>query len=673
MRVNLLAGAAVAAVAAVLLSLGAVAAQPAGTPEFGAFGLDPDGPDPSVAAGDDFFRHANGHWLATARIPADRAWYGDVVRLRDQSNARVRDILEAADRQPAGPEAKKLGDLYASFMDEAAIEAKGTAPLKSGLAKIAAIRTPDDLARTIAQLTRMSPPVPSPEYQYPIRPSVDADLKDPTRYAATLDQGGLGLPDRDYYLGADRKMAEARAAYRTYIVTLFTLAGLPNPGPRADAIIAFEKSLAQVHWTRVDLRDVEKGYNPMTPRQLAASAPGFSWGSYLAEAGLGGVDTLVVGEPSAFTGFARLAAATPMPLWRDYLTLHAIIDAAPYLPKAFVDADFAFHGKALTGQPQIRARYKRGSDIASLEMGQAIGKIYARRFFPASSKAAMARRIDALAWMTPQTKLRAKTKLANLLVQVGYPDTWRDYSGLQIVRGDPLGNAQRAAAFEYGYGLGKLRRPVDREEWDLFATPQTVNAFNAGQYVKLLFPAAYLSPPFFDPNADPAVNYGAIGATIGHEISHSFDDQGAKLDEMGRLRTWWTPADEAAFKLAKEFDGYEPLPGVHVNGHLVLGESVADLAGLVAALDAYHASLHGRPAPVIGGLTGDQRFFLSYGQSWREKMRDELLRQLVTTDPHPPSEYRADTVRNVDAWYTTFGVKPGQTLYLAPARRVKIW
>ena len=676
--------------AAILLSFAAAAAAGTAKPEFGSFGIDTAAADPSIAPGDDFYRSVNGRWLATTKIPPDRSWYGEAIRLREQSLARVRAILDAADTAPASPDAKKFGDYYASFMDEAAIDAKGISPLKAQFDIIASVNSLDGLAAAFAALDRIEPaPYGSTESSFPVNAGIDADLKDPTRYSVSLDQGGLGLPDRDYYLGADPKFVGMRAAYKTYIVTLFTLAGMADPAARADAIIALETRIAADHWSRVDHRDYDKLYNPMTPAALAKSAPGFPWAAYLAAARLGGEKTIVVNTPSALAGFARMAATVPMDTWRSYLALRVLGNAAPFLPQPFVDADFAFHGKALAGTPQLRARWKRGVDATGNAMGDAIGKVYAERWFPASSKAAMlklvaelktsmAARIDALAWMTPATKVRAKAKLANLRIEVGYPDHWRDYSRLTIVRGDAIGNLQRASAFEYDRNIAKLGTPVDRSDWGVFATPQTVNAFNASQLVKLVFPAAYLAPPYFDPNADPAVNYGAVGATIGHEISHSFDDQGAKLDEQGRLVSWWTPADEKAFadytgRLAGQFDAYEPVPGLHVQGKLVLGESVADLAGLVAALDAYHASLGGKPAPVLGGMTGDQRFFAAYAQGWRTLWRDEMLRMLVTTDPHPPGEYRADTVRNLDSWYAAYGVKPGQKLYLAPEARVKIW
>jgi putative endopeptidase len=484
-------------------------------------------------------------------------------------------------------------------------------------------------------------------------------------------------------------MAQARAAYRTYLVTLFTLAGQSTPDARADRVMAFETELAKTHWARAERRNLDKVYNPTTVADLAKRAPGFEWQTYLTALGVGGRKTIIVNETTALDGFAKLAAATPMETWRDYLTAHVVNAQAPYLTKAFVDADFAFHGKALAGVPELRARWKRGVDLVNLSMGDAVGHEYARRYFPPEAKAqvedmigqlkaAFSRRIDNLAWMAPETKVKAKAKLAALKVEVGYPDHWRDYSALKLVPGDLYGNSARIADFEYAYQIAKLGKPVDRSEWGLTTTPQTVNAFNYGSLLKLAFPAAYVAPPFFDPAADPAVNYGAIGTTIGHEISHSFDDQGAKLDDKGRLITWWTPADTDAFRksttaLALQFSQYEPLPGLKENGLLTLGENVGDLGGVVAALDAYHASLGGKPAPVIDGLTGDQRFFIAYAQAHRWIYREDFLRQLIATDPHGADPFRADTVRNLDQWYAAFDVKPGDKLYLAPADRVRIW
>ena len=660
-------------------------------PEFGTVGLDTAAMDTSVRPGDDFNAYMNGGWLKTVVIPPDRSSWGDVARLREQSAARVRGLAEAAAKAPASADETRFGDLYASFMDEAAIEAKGIAPLKPDLARIAAIRTPADLARTLAALERRQPPFGygSPQPSFPVYPSVGIDAKEPTRASSELLQGGLGLPDRDYYLVDDPKFKGARGDYHTYLATLFRLAGIPGGEVRADRVIAFETALAKTHWNRIDTRNADKTYNPMSPAELAAKAPGFDWKTYLAGAGFAARPVLIIDMPSAMTGFASLAAATPMQTWRDYLTARVIGNAAPVLPRAFVDADFAFRGKALAGTPELAVRWKRGVGQLNLGMGDAVGKVYAARYFPpaaktkiegmvAEIKAAMAHRIDGLDWMSASTKVRAKVKLANLKIEVGTPDRWRDYAKLAIVRGDAFGNAQRAAAFEYARNLADLNRPVDRAQWWLTLTPQTVNAFNAGPLIKLAFPAGYLAPPAFDPDADPAVNYGAIGTVIGHEISHSFDDQGAKLDETGHLIDWWTPADVKAFeastgRLAAQYDAYEPLPGVHLKGRLQLGENVGDLGGLAAALEAYHASLGGKPAPVLDGLTGDQRFFLAYAQAHRSILREAYLRQIVATDPHSPDRFRSYNVRNIDAWYAAFDVKPGDKLYLAPADRVRIW
>jgi len=663
----------------------------AGKPEIGDAGIELSSIDHAVKPGDDFWLYVNGGWQKGQTIPADRSYWGDAARLREQSVERVKSILDEAAKAPTSNDARKLGALYAAYMDEAGIEAKGIGPLRPDLAKIAALKTPSDLARFMAIFERQQP-LPSlvaVQSIFPVSPGIGADLKDPTRNTFGVNQGGLGLPDRDYYLSSAPKMAEARAAYRTYLTTLFTLVSQGEPQARADRVMALEAELAKGHWSRVDLRDFDKAYNPMSVAELAAKAPGFDWAGYFKALGVPGINPIIVGQPSAMSAFARLAAATPMETWRDYMTAHVANAEAPFLTKTFVDADFAFHGKALAGVPELRARWKRGVDLVNLSMGDAVGSEYARRYFPPEAKAqvegmigeikaAFDRRIDKLTWMAPQTKLRAKAKLAALKIEVGYPDKWRDYSALTVTPGDLYGDLKRATAFEQDYQFGKLKVPVDRSEWGLIATPQTVNAFNYGNLLKLAFPAGYIAPPFFDPAADPAVNYGGLGSTIGHEISHSFDDQGAKLDEKGRLITWWTSADSAAFAkstgaLADQFSAYEPLPGVHVQGRLTLGENTGDLGGVVAALDAYHASLGGKPAPVIDGLTGDQRFFIAYAQAHRWIYRDDFLRQLLATDPHGADPFRADTVRNLDEWYAAFDVKPGDKLYLPPDQRVRIW
>lgn len=670
--------------------LSAVAfASPLAKPMFGAFGIDTSANDPTVAPGDDFPSFVSGKWYATAKIPPDRSWTGEILRIVEDTASKVHAIDEQAAAAPKNADERKVGDYYSSYLDEATIEAKGKAPILADLALVSRVTTKRDLAVTMAKLERSMAPqmFGATQSSFPVAPGVSIDSKKPTRYIAELDQGGLGLPDRDYYTNSDADVAKMRTAYRDYAITMFKLAGWTDDPARVDRLIALEGKIAAAHWKRADLRDITKTYNPMTEAQLTASAPGFDWDAYLTEAKMAG-RPLVIGEPSALAGFARLVPNTPIETWRDFLALRVIGNAAPMLSKAFVDADFAYHGKALSGTPELRVRWKRAVSFTNTALGDAVGKAYAAKYFPASSKAAMvtmvgqlraamAKRIDKLEWMAAPTKIRAKKKLANLLIQVGYPDHWRDYSTFSVIRGDAYGNYIRAATFEYDRWIAKLDQPVDRGEWSISATPQTVNAFNAGSQVKLVFPAAFLAPPEFDPNADPAVNYGGIGAIIGHEITHSFDDQGAKLDENGMLADWWTPGDVKSFeaatgRLAAQFDAYEPAPGLHVNGRLTLGETTADLGGLLVALDAYHASLGGKAAPVLGGLTGDQRFFMSFTQIWRELQRPEDLRDQVTNDPHPPGRYRAMTVRNVDAWYTAFGIQSGK-MALAPADRVRVW
>lgn len=682
-----------AAAACVALGLMSAALQgPASAaPYLGSFGLDEASIDRSIAPGDNFAGFVNGKWYASAKIPADRAWWGEMPRLMEAAAARVREIDETASRAPATPDQKKFGDYYATYLDEAAIEAKGTAPIAKDLALVAQVRTPRDLAQAIGRLDRiMAPPqFGQTQSSFPVTLSINIDPKDPTAYIAEIDQSGLGLPDRDYYTNPDPQVAQLRAAYRTYVVAMLHLGRWTDDPARADRIIALEGKIAAAQWDNASIRDRTKTFNPMSPAALAKAAPGFDWATYLTAAGVAGQHRLLIAEPSAMTGFAKLASSVPMETWRDYLALRVIGNAAPVLSKALVEADFAYHGTALSGIPEQRARWKLAVSFTNRAMGDAVGRVYAERWFSPGAKAAMlgmvaqlrtamAARIDRLDWMAPQTKVRAKRKLANLLIEVGYPDHWRDYSALHIVRGDAYGNYTRAAAFEYDRWVAKLGHPVDRSEWGGTVTPQTVNAFNAGPMVKLVFPAAFLAPPIFDPEADPAVNYGAIGAVIGHEITHSFDDQGAKLDERGMLSDWWTPADVKAFeaataRLADQFSAYEPLPGLHVNGRLTLGETTADLGGLLVALDAYHASLGGKPAPVLNGWSGDQRFFMSAAQWERDVQRPEDLRDQVTNDPHPPSHYRTATVRNIDAWYDAFAVKPGEKLALPQDQRVRIW
>jgi putative endopeptidase len=651
-------------------------------PHFGTWGFDAAGMDRSVNPGDNFFNFANGRWAATTEIPADKPVWGGFVELDELSTQRTRTIIEDAARAkaPAGSVQRKVGDFYASFMDEAAIEAKGIAPLKPTLGRVAGIRTASDLARAFGELGQIG-------VRSPFGAEVDQDLKDNTLYSAYVGQGGLGLPDRDYYLDATNpKFVDAKAKYKAHIANMLRLAGISDPEGRAERIVALETKIAQSHWTRVQRRQVENLYNPMTRAELPVKMPGFDWNAYLTAAGLGGVDRVIVAQPSALTGAAGLVASEPIETWKDYLTFRSIAASAPFLPKAFVDENFAFNGKVLSGTPQLRERWKRGSDIVGGGMGEAVGQLYVARYFPPEAKAkadelvrnlirAMDLRLQGLTWMAPETKARARVKLAAFTPKIGYPDKWRDYSALEIRPGDALGNAVRAGQFEYRRNLAKIGQPIDRSEWGM--SPQTVNAYANPLMNEVVFPAAILQPPFFDPNADDAVNYGGIGAVIGHEITHHFDDQGRKFDAKGNLADWWTQADIAAFKkltdqLVAQYSAYEALPGAKVNGELTLGENMADLAGLTVAYDAYRMSLKGKPAPVIDGYTGDQRFFLGFGQVWRTKYRDALLQQLLTVDSHSPGTIRPLVVRNFDPWYKAFNVRDGK-LYLPPEQRIRIW
>jgi putative endopeptidase len=658
------------------------AAATAKKPQLGTWGVDLAGMDKAVKPGDSFFGFVNGNWAKTTEIPADRSSWGGFAVLRDLSDQRTRDIIEATAREKGAPGTveQKIGDFYASFMDEAAIEAKGVAPLQPYFAKIAAIKTADDLARFFGEANQLG-------ISTPVGGQVEQDLKDNSRYTVYVGQGGLGLPDRDYYLDDNNpKFVEARAKYQQHVATMLRLAGISEPEARAKRIYDLEKKIAETHWTRVQQRQFDKLYNPMSQAEMATNMPGIDWASYLETAGLSAMPQVIVAHPSALAGAAKLVQSEPLDTWKDYLTFHTLAGAAPLLSKPFVDESFAFNGKTLQGTPQIKDRWKRGVDLVGGSMGEAVGQVYVTRYFPPEAKAkadelvrnlikAMDVRLSNLTWMAPETKTKARAKLASFTPKIGYPDKWRDYSALQIVPGDSLGNALRARAFEYQRNLNKLGKPVDRGEWGMY--PQTVNAYANPLLNEIVFPAAILQPPFFDPKADDAVNYGAIGAVIGHEISHHFDDQGSKFDPNGNLSVWWSPEDIAKFKgltdkVVKQYGEYEPLPGSKVNGELTLGENIADLAGLTIAYDAYKMSLGGKPAPVIDGYTGDQRFFLGFGQVWRNKYRDAALQQQLTTDSHTPGHFRPNVVRNFDPWYAAFDVKDG-ALYLPPEQRIKIW
>jgi putative endopeptidase len=670
-----------AAATPLLAQAGTPAPAAAAKPRYGDFGIDLSAMDRSVKPGDSFWHYVNGNWDKTTEIAADRTSAGAGVLLVDEAERQVRAIVEDLARDPAksGAVGRQVGDFYASWMDEAAIEAHGTAPLKPYLDKVGAVKTRSDLIRLFA----------TQGYTAPVGVGILPDPADPTRYIAAAGQSGLGLPNRDYYLLTGEKYDAIRAAYRAYVVQMQKLAGIADAEAKADRIIALETAMAKVQWAPERQRDIKQIYNPMNRAQLAELAPQFEWPAYLQIAGLGNIDTVIAAEKSAIADTGKMLDSVPLSTWKEYLAFHFIRTHATFLPKAFDDANFAFYGKTLRGQPQQRDRWKRGVQLINGNLGEAVGRIYVERHYPAESdrqmgelianlRAGLEARIAASPWMDSPTKEQARAKLAAFDPRIGHPQKYIDYSALKVERGDLLANVVRSEDFQWKLQLDRLGKPVDRSLWDM--TPQTVNAYYNPLMNQITFPAAILQPPYFDPRADPAVNYGAIGAIIGHEIGHGFDDQGRQFDPSGKLRDWWTPAAAAQFearakKFGEQYDRYEPIPGTKINGKLTMGENIGDLGGLEMAYAAYkrHVAEHGEP-PVIGGLTGEQRFFIAYGQSWRSKIREGALRERLLADPHSPPEYRVDgVVRNVDAWYKAFNVKPGDKLYLPPEERVSIW
>ena len=680
-----------ACAAAAVLSLAATAAAaqdappiveiPSTTqPAIGEFGFDMTGMDTSVRPGSDFNRFANGRWSDITPIPADRTSFGAFHVLHDRSQENLKTLIEESVTNPgASEDAGRIGAFYGSFMDEATVERLGASPLQADLAEVRAADTREEIA---ALMGRTQSGFGSSIFGV----QIFEDLQDARKTSAYVVQGGIGMPDRDYYL--EDSFATQKTAYQAYVARALELAGWPNHEQAAADIVAFETRLAEQHWTAVQNRQIDKIYNPMTVAELTTAAPGFDWAAWAEGAGIAHVPTLIAANNTAFPGMARVFAETPVETLQSWQAFHVISQASPYLSKAFVDNRFDFYGKTLGGQPENQPRWKRGVTTVDGSLGEVLGREYVARHFPAESKAqmeelvanlraAMTARIQGLDWMSPETKEQALYKMSRFGVKIGYPDEWREYDGLRLEPGDLYGNVERSAAFEWAFNVDKLGKPVNPLEWGM--TPQTVNAYYNPVRNEIVFPAAILQAPFFDPNADPAVNYGGIGAVIGHEITHGFDDQGRKTDGDGALRDWWTAEDAAKFEerarvLGAQYSALSPLDGVSVNGDLTMGENIADLGGLLLALDAYHMSLNGQPAPVINGLTGDQRVFLGWAQVWRTKIRDEALRQQVTVDPHAPGQYRASaTVRNIDAWYEAFGVQPGDEQYLAPEARARIW
>lgn len=657
-----------------------------------AIGITPGYRDLTVKPGDDFEEYANGGWRKVTEIPADQPSTGvafEVFERAEKRNAELVRDAAAVNPPPATPQGM-IANYYAAFMDTAGIEKRGLDPLREKLREIDRIASKADLARVLggrlrADVDPLNATVMWTENLFGLW--VTQALTQPDRTVPYLLQGGLGIPDREYYVSDQPEMAAIRSAYQKYIRDLMNLAGMSDSAGRADRIMALEKKMALVHADRVTSQDVHKANNPATIADLKSSAPGLDWDAYLTAAGLEKQPMFIIWQPGAIRGLSALVGSEPLGTWKEWLSFHTVSRYASFLPQSYYDLRFGFYGKILEGTPNQLARWKRAIANINADLGDALGKIYVAKYFPPSSKAAVQdlvnhlltafdRRIDALSWMSAATKEQAKTKLKTLRVGVGYPEKWRDYSGLLIRRDDDLGNAWRSSEWEYHYQLAKIGRPLDRGEW--WMNPQTVNAVNLPLQNGLNFPAAILEPPFFDPNADAAANYGAIGATIGHEISHSFDNQGAEFNAQGKLENWWTPQDAAHFKaaaqkLVEEFNKYEPLPGLHVNGQQTLGENIADLAGLSASYDAFKLATDGKDLPVVDGLTGDQRFFLAFAQSWRQKIREAALRSRIVTNEHAPDRERAQTVRNIDAWYDSYAVTPREKLYLSPEDRVRIW
>ncbi|NIJ18603.1 putative endopeptidase [Sphingomonas naasensis] len=656
-------------------AVGPVAPATAPRPQIGNYGFDEAGMDKSIAPGDDFYGFANGSWARSTPIPADKSNFGMFSVLDDLSKQRTQEILEAAKTDPNS----KIGTAYATYLDQAGIDAKGIAPIRPWLDQIKGLKSKAALPALYARADRNGVPVPFGSY-------VNQDDKNPDVYAFNIVQAGLGMPDRDYYLSKDAELAKTRAAYEGHLARVLTLAGEPNAAARAKAILAFETKVAQAHWTRVDSRDANKTYNKLTVAELAKKAPGFDFRGYLAGVGAN-VDYVIVAQPSAVSGIARLINTTPVGVLKDQLMVRSLDNFADVLPSSFDKEQFAFYGTTLSGTPEQQVRWKRAVEFTTGAVSDEVSKVYVAKYFPPATKAAadalvknviaaMDRRIDQLDWMAADTKVKAHAKLAAFTPKIGYPDQWHDYSNLQIVAGDAYGNNVRANNWAHEDQISKLGSPIRRWEWGM--TPMEINAYANFGMVEIVFPAAILQPPFFDPNADPAINYGGIGAVIGHELSHHFDDQGAKYNAEGRLTDWWTPADVTAFKartdaLSAQYDQYEPLPGMHVKGALTLGENVADLAGLTVAYDAYKHALGGEGAPVLDGTSGDQRFYLGWAQVWRRNYREANLRQRLLTDPHSPSEQRAWVVRNLDPWYSAFAPAQGNKLFLTPEQRVRIW
>ncbi|MFZ0743621.1 MAG: M13 family metallopeptidase [Terracidiphilus sp.] len=648
--------------------------------------------DPSVKPGDNFYLYANGAWIKRTEIPPDRAGIGVFSTLDDVSRKRTAAIIQEASKSsaPAGSNERKIADLYNAFMDESAIEAQGLNPLKPHLAEIAAIQDRRELSLALGKTLRadvdlLNTAVFSTPNLFGLW--VAPGFSDSDHYTPYLLQGGLELPSRGYYLGDNEHMQQIRMQYAAHVAAMFRLAGFSDADARAARVVALEHSIAEAHISLAEIEDIAKANNPWKRSDFSVKAPGLDWDAYFEGAGLAHQQEFIVWTPTAFTGESALVASTPLETWKDWLSFHLIESYASFLPSAIQKEQFDFFGKVLGGVQLQRPRPQRGIGVVNAYLGDAVGQIYVQKYFPPEAKAqaqamvanliaAYHKRIAALPWLAESTRSEAQAKLDTLYVGIGYPETWMDYSAYDVRPDDAFGNSWRAGLWKLHREIARIGSPVDRHEWCM--TPQTVNAVNLPLQNALNFPAAILQPPFFDPDRPAAVNYGAIGSIIGHEISHTFDQEGSAFDSKGRVRNWWTPADsahfnEAAVKLEKQYDAYELFPGVHVNGKQTIDENIADLGGVAAAYDGYRASLHGAEPPSQDGFSGDQQFYIAFAQNWGSKAREAALRAQVLTDPHAPAQFRADIVRNSDAWYNAFNIKPGETLYLAPEERVRIW
>jgi putative endopeptidase len=672
----------------VLLCTGCAAAAAPPKPALGNWGVDLSGMDKSVKPGDDFFQYVNGNWVKTAEIPADRSSIGSFQLLQISSEKRMRAIMQALQEKPASQrsaEEQKLVDLYEAFTDTKQIDDRGLAPVKDDLSRLGALKSHKDVARAMASVRMGTDGI------YSLY--IGVDDKNPSAYSVNLGQSGLGMPDRDYYLSDNEDIVKVRTAYKKFLADMLKLDGYADAESRAEKVYALEEKIAEAHWARADRRDADKIYNPMSFGDLQRLAPDFDWKAAFDEAGIPlsgpkGERQVIVAEKSAFPKLAKIFKETPVAVWRDYLIVHYLSANAAYLPQKFDALDFSFYGTVLSGNTEQLDRPTRGVRLVDASMGEALGKIYVAEYFPPEAKAkakalvanllkAYGDDIETLPWMSEATRKKALEKIRAFTPKIGYPDKWRDYSALEIARDDLIGDIQRRRAFDWNRDLKRLDDPVDKSEWGM--TPSTVNAYYNPSFNEIVFPAAILQPPFFDPNADDAVNYGGIGAVIGHEISHGFDDQGSKYNGAGVFESWWTAADRKNFDartamLVTQYDAYEPVAGMHIDGKNTLGENIADLAGLTIAYKAYRLSLGGKEPPTIDGYTGDQRFFLGFGQVWRSKYRESAKRNQVLVDPHSAAHFRViGSTRNVDAWYKAWHIAPDSKYYLPSDKRVKLW